>query len=117
MATNMSELLESITDRVATLTLNRPERRNALSPGIVNGLREALPRLAADPSVGAVVLTGSGSSFCAGGDVKAMAEAPAQDLGEATRRLRERMEIARLLHVLPIPTIAMLNGAAAGAGL
>src|SRR4051794_3054071 len=113
-----AELLETTADGVATLTLNRPERRNALSPDIINGLLEALPRLSADPSVGAIVVTGAGRSFCAGGDVKAMSDASQPtDLDEATRRLRGRMETARLLHELPTPTIAMLNGAAAGAGL
>ena len=115
-----AELLETVADGVATLTFNRPERRNALSPDIINGLLEALPRLSADASVGAIVVTGAGRSFCAGGDVKAMSEADAPqptDVQDATRRLRGRMETARLLHELPTPTIAMLNGAAAGAGL
>ena len=52
----MSDLLETIEDGVAVLTLNRPERRNAMSPEMMNGLAEALPRLAADPAVGAIVV-------------------------------------------------------------
>ncbi len=112
------ELLESVTDRVATLTLNRPERLNALSSPILEGLLEALPRLAADPAVAVVVLTGAGRGFCAGGDVKSMAEGTSQ-LGaeDAVQRLRGRMEVSRLLHEIPKPTIAMVNGPAAGAGL
>src|SRR5438067_6666318 len=111
-------LIETVSDGVATLTLNRPERLNALSTPIMEGLLEALPRLAADPSVGAIVLTGAGRAFCAGGDVKRMAEEPiARSTQEDVARLRGRMEVSRLLHEIPKPTIAMVNGAAAGAGL
>jgi 2-(1,2-epoxy-1,2-dihydrophenyl)acetyl-CoA isomerase len=112
------EFIENIADGVATLTLNRPERLNALSTGILDGLLEALPRLAKDPDVGAIILTGAGRAFCAGGDVKRMVEDPAQqNLEDAVQRLRGRMESARLLHEIEKPTIAMVNGVAAGAGL
>lgn len=112
------ELIESVADRVATLTLNRPERLNALSSPMIDGLLEALPRLAADPAVAVVVLTGAGRGFCAGGDVKSMAEGTSQlRLDDAVQRLRGRMEVSRLLHEIPKPTIAMVNGPAAGAGL
>src|SRR6476469_2019430 len=111
-------LIESIADGVATLTLNRPDRLNALSPQIMDGLLEALPRLAADGSVGAIVLTGAGRAFCAGGDVKRMAEEPDErSAPDAVARLRARMDISRLLHEIPKVTIAMVNGPAAGAGL
>jgi 2-(1,2-epoxy-1,2-dihydrophenyl)acetyl-CoA isomerase len=112
------ELLETVTDRVATLTLNRPDRLNALSTPMLDGLLEALPRLGADPNVAVVVLTGAGRGFCAGGDVKSMAEGSSQlELDDAVQRLRGRMEVSRLLHEIPKPTIAMINGPAAGAGL
>ena len=112
------ELIETVSDRVATLTLNRPDRLNALSTPILDGLLEALPRLAADPEVAVVVLTGAGRGFCAGGDVKSMAEGTSQlGLDNAVQRLRERMEVSRLLHEIAKPTIAMVNGPAAGAGL
>ncbi|HET8575729.1 MAG TPA: enoyl-CoA hydratase [Methylomirabilota bacterium] len=115
-----NDLLETVKDGVAVLTLNRPERLNAMSRAMLDALLEALPRLAEDPAVGAVVLTGAGRGFCAGGDVKAMAEG--QELGGDTledkaQALRGRMEVSRWLHELPKPTIAMVRGAAAGAGL
>jgi 2-(1,2-epoxy-1,2-dihydrophenyl)acetyl-CoA isomerase len=115
-----SDLLEVVKDGVAVLTLNRPERLNAMSRPMLDALLEALPRLADDPAVGAVVLAGAGRGFCAGGDVKAMAEG--QELGgdtleEKAQALRGRMEVSRWLHELPKPTIAMVRGAAAGAGL
>jgi 2-(1,2-epoxy-1,2-dihydrophenyl)acetyl-CoA isomerase len=112
------ELLESLTDGVATLTLNRPDRLNALSPPMLDALLEALPRLAANPLIAVVVLTGAGRGFCAGGDVKNMAEGSSQlGVEDAVQRLRRKMEVSRLLHEIPKPTIAMVNGPAAGAGL
>ena len=114
------ELLEELKDKVAVLTLNRPDRLNAMSPPMLDALLEALPRLAADPEVGVVVLTGAGRGFCAGGDVKAMAEGRefgGTTLEEKAQALRSRMEVSRWLHEMPKPTIAMVRGAAAGAGL
>jgi 2-(1,2-epoxy-1,2-dihydrophenyl)acetyl-CoA isomerase len=112
------ELLETIEDGIATLTFNRPERMNALSTPITEGLLHGLPRLAGDPAVKVVVLTGAGRAFCAGGDVKSMAEGGEQrTAAEAAAHLRSRMEVSRILHELPKLTIAMINGPAAGAGL
>ena len=114
------ELLESISDGVALLTMNRPERLNAVSPLMIERMLQALSRIAADRTVGAVVLTGAGRAFCSGGDVKAMAgDRPHGDgsLEEMAHSLRSNMEISRLLHEMPKPTIAMVRGAAAGAGL
>ena len=117
----MSEdLLETVKDGVATLTMNRPERLNAMSRPMLAAMLEALERLAADSEIGVVVLTGAGRAFCAGGDVKAMAEG--REFGEAplerkAQELRSRMEVARWLHEMPKPTIAIVRGAAAGAGL
>jgi len=113
-------LLETIEDGVAVLTMNRPERRNALNEDMLNAMLEAFPRLANDDSVGCVVLTGAEGAFCAGGDVKAMAEGRARDnlpLEGQMQALRNIMETSRWLHEMPKPTIAMLGGAAAGAGL
>ena len=114
------DLLEALKDGVAVLTLNRPDRLNAMSPSMLDALLEALPRLAADPEVGVVVLTGAGRAFCAGGDVKAMAEGRefgGTALEDKAQALRSRMEVSRWLHEMPKPTIAMVRGAAAGAGL
>ncbi len=115
-----ADLLEVIKDGVAVLTMNRPDRLNALSGPMLEDLLEALPRLAESPEVGAVVLTGAGRAFCAGGDVKAMAEGrelAGTTLEEKAQALRGRMEVSRWLHEMPKPTIAMVRGAAAGAGL
>jgi 2-(1,2-epoxy-1,2-dihydrophenyl)acetyl-CoA isomerase len=114
------DLLESQTDGVALLTMNRPARLNALSRAMHEALCEALGRLAGDPAIGAIVLTGAGRAFSAGGDVKAMAEGAegeGRTLEERAQALRRSMEASRLLHEAPKPTIAMVPGAAAGAGL
>jgi len=114
----MPDLIETVEHGVATLTFNRPERMNALSTPIMEGLLQGLPRLAGDPAVRVIVLTGAGRAFCAGGDVKSMAEGgERRSAAEATAHLRSRMEVSRILHELPKPTIAMINGPAAGAGL
>jgi len=114
------DVLEVIKDGVAVLTLNRPDRLNAMSGPMLDAMLEALPRLAEDPEVGVVVLTGAGRGFCAGGDVKAMAEGRefgGTTLEEKAQALRSRMEVSRWLHEMPKVTIAMVRGAAAGAGL
>ena len=114
------DLIENVKDGVAMLTLNRPDRLNALSGPMLDALLEALPRLAADANVGCVVITGAGRGFCAGGDVKAMAEGremAGDSLEERAQGLRAKMETSRWLHEMPKPTIAMVRGPAAGAGL
>ncbi len=117
----MSELLETIDNGVATLTMNRPEARNAMSGEMIAALLEALPRLGADSSVRCIVLTGAGGAFCAGGDVKGFAAGSgggkAPTLEQRAQMLRPGFEIARLLHESPKPTLAAIPGAAAGAGL
>lgn len=113
------ELTQRHDKGVLTLTLNRPQRLNALTIEMTEALLQALRRAAVDTQVRAVVLTGAGRAFCAGGDVKAMAEddAARQTLEERTQLLREHMECSRLLHEMPKPTIAVARGAVAGAGL
>ncbi len=115
------ELLYRLENRVALLTLNRPERLNALTKGMMQALLARLSACAVDDAVGCVVLTGAGGAFCAGGDVRVQAKVAAEGSPETpelrTDLLRTSMEASRLLHEMPKPTIAMLNGVAAGAGL
>ena len=70
--TGTHELLCSVEERVATLTLNRPEKRNALSDQLTPALREMLLVVERDPGIGCVVITGAGTAFCSGGDVSGM---------------------------------------------
>jgi len=112
------DLLENHQDGITTLTMNRPAARNAMSPEMMVGFAEALPRLAADRSVRAVVLTGAGTAFCAGGDVKRFASQSGDgfNVEDRVHRLRSGMEMSRLLHEMPKPTLAVIPGPAAGAG-
>lgn len=112
----MTDLLERIEDGVAVLTLNRPDRLNALTEPMLTGLSDALDRLGRDPAVGAIVLTGAGRGFCAGGDVKQMAAAP-QGFEERHDSLRSRHRSVLLLRTIGKVVIAAVNGPAAGAGL
>jgi 2-(1,2-epoxy-1,2-dihydrophenyl)acetyl-CoA isomerase len=112
------ELLTSFSGGVLTLTLNRPNRLNALTEELNRSLLGELRKAAEDPNVGVIILAGSGKGFCAGRDVSTMAQRPAREATMEGRAesLRERAEISRLLHEMPKPTIARVRGAAAGAG-
>ena len=113
------DLLERKEGRVAILTMNRPDSLNAMSGPMLDAMLDALNRLALDEETGCVVLTGAGRGFCAGGDVKGMATGSKANMTIENRyhNLRANMEISRILHDMPKPTIAMIRGAAAGAGL
>jgi len=114
------EFLRTVEGGVAVLTLNRPERLNALTRTMLSGLRTHLADLAEDPAIGCVVLTGAGRAFCSGGDVRVQAATAGksdQTPEQRADQLRASMEASRLLHDMPKPTIAMVNGVAAGAGM
>jgi 2-(1,2-epoxy-1,2-dihydrophenyl)acetyl-CoA isomerase len=118
----MADLIVELRDRVLYLTLNRPDKLNAMSPDMMNGLTSELQKASHDPKVGAVVLTGAGRGFCSGGDITAMrarneATGPAPTLEDRVANLRHGEEASRLLHEMPKVTIAAVNGPAAGAGL
>jgi enoyl-CoA hydratase/carnithine racemase len=116
--TGSGQLLCRVEDRVAVLTLNRPEARNALSMELKQALARTLPELGRDAGVGAVLLTGAGGAFCAGGDTKGMArEGRPPAVEERVRQLRWEHTIPGTLHRMDKPTLAALPGPAAGAGL
>jgi 2-(1,2-epoxy-1,2-dihydrophenyl)acetyl-CoA isomerase len=119
MATDSDDLKFDISDRVATITLNRPEKLNALSEAMIMGVIEQLRRSEHDPEVGAIVVTGEGRGFCAGGDVSAMGEAAREAMTFEQRVDRQRVwhQLSWLLSEIPKVTIAAVNGPAAGAGL
>ena len=129
--TGTSDLIGRVDQGVGVLTMNRPDRRNALSGAMTAAIARVLAQFEVDDDVGCVVLTGAGGACCAGGDVKAMAEKPrskGRGAGRAeTRRatIDESIHLQRLnqratsgrLYEMPKPTVAALPGAAAGAGL
>ncbi|MGY6534142.1 MAG: enoyl-CoA hydratase/isomerase family protein [Pararhodobacter sp.] len=100
---------------VAIVTLNRPRRHNAIDLPMRAALADALRSIAQDRSVRAVVLTGAGGSFCAGGDIGSMRDR-APDIEDARRRMRDAGEVALMLSTLDCPVIAAVDGPAYGAG-
>ncbi|MGV3552033.1 enoyl-CoA hydratase/isomerase family protein [Rhizobium sp.] len=124
-------IISELDDGVLTVTLNRPEKLNALTPPMAYRLLDMLKAAARDPAVGCLVLKGAGRAFCAGGDVSQFAAVDKDDPVAARSsnhpawaeaelsadRLRERAETAVLLHTMPKPTIAAVRGPAMGAGL
>ena len=122
--TGTDELLCNVDERVATITLNRPDKRNALSDHLTPALRQTLFDLETRNDVGCIVITGAGTAFCAGGDVGGMggsntaADAPRPTTEERVRALIHKQETLTLrLADHAKPTIAALPGVAAGAGL
>jgi enoyl-CoA hydratase/carnithine racemase len=123
MDTGTNELLCEIRDRVAVITLNRPDARNALSDHLTPALRTMIRSCGENPQVGALLITGAGTAFCAGGDVKGMGanRDPKRQAMSFEDRVADLQERQRLLTGALVsvrkPTIAALPGAAAGAGL
>jgi len=119
--TGTGQLLCAVRDGVGIITLNRPEARNALSRELSSALRRMIAGLGGDDSARAILITGAGSAFCSGGDVKNMGdrrEPTAETPDEKYRVMLERHRgSAGVLYALRKPTVAALPGAAAGAGL
>jgi enoyl-CoA hydratase/carnithine racemase len=105
---------------IATLTFNRPDKRNAMSDAMRSEFIEALERVSADTAIRALVLTGAGKAFCAGGDIAGMErrmQAPAGEIAFNGWHRQQRVHHTQaLLHTCPKPTIAAVNGAASGLG-
>ncbi len=121
--TGTNELLCEIRDRVAVITLNRPEARNSLSDHLTPALRTMIRVCGENPEVGALLITGAGTAFCSGGDVKGMGAHRKQStldmsFDERVADLQERQRLLTgALVAVRKPTIAALPGPAAGAGL
>ena len=115
------QLIElEIADGIATLRLNRPEKRNAMSDEMRSEFIEALEMVTADKSIRALVLTGNGKGFCAGGDISGMEKrmkAPAGEIAFNGWHRQQRVHHTQsLLHTMPKPVIAAVNGPASGLG-
>jgi len=115
--TGTATVLAEVDGGLGVATLNRPERRNALHPDMFPALRSLLSRWADDDEVVAVVVTGAGAGFSAGGDVRAGRADPGAGVEDRVAGLRADAEVVVALHQYPKLTVAALNGAAVGAGL
>jgi len=121
--TGTPDLQATLESGVLTLTMNRPEARNALTRPMIAALAAQLAAAELDPAVKCIVLTGAGNGFCAGGDVKGMAASGDGTVGSNTidvaihrQRVNQRATAGKLFK-MPKPTLAALPGPAAGAGL
>ena len=120
--TSTDAVLLSITDQIATITLNRPDRMNALDQSMIKGFGDALDRIEADiANIGAVIIEGSGGTFMAGGDVKFFYELSKNPVEESRPQIETMInrvhDIIIRLTALPRPVIAKLDGAVAGFGI
>jgi len=111
-------ILEKHEEGVATLTLNRPDKLNALNTDLAVALNETLGRIGTDKNIHAVVLTGAGRAFCAGGDLAEIWKGrQANDNANLEPLLRAGMQAVLKIRTMRQPVIAAVNGAAAGAGM
>src|SRR5438093_1072311 len=106
-----------VTDRIGTIILNRPDKLNALTTPMARELLDAVRRAVSDDRVRALVITGEGRAFCAGGDLNALREIlETEDWASARELLEAGRTLVSTLHSMPKPSIAAVNGPAAGAG-
>ena len=111
------ELLFEVADKIATITLNRPERRNAFTQDMFDAWIDALNESQARDDINVVILTGAGTAFCSGGDVKAMGERELNQLEEKNYLWENLNRLPLTLEHMDKPVIAAVNGPAAGAGM
>lgn len=112
----MSEVLYAVVDGIATITLNRPKQMNAMTLALMDGITDAMTRVRDDDSVRVVVITGSGRGFCAGADLAQVAEGSAGDSSAESVGEHPYNRTMRALAASPVPTVARINGPAAGGG-
>jgi 2-(1,2-epoxy-1,2-dihydrophenyl)acetyl-CoA isomerase len=115
--TDKELVLVVVADGIANVTLNRPERLNALDPALAEMLVKILDRIERDPAVRAVTLTGAGRAFMAGGDVVEFRQAGERVPDLVTRLIAVFHQIIRCIRRMPAPVIASVHGAVAGGGL
>ncbi|MGH9703429.1 MAG: enoyl-CoA hydratase/isomerase family protein, partial [Candidatus Acidiferrales bacterium] len=117
-ASNAPVLIEEHSGAIAILRMNRPERLNALNVELGRAIAEALARAAKDPAIRAVVLTGVGRGFCAGGDLALLYDVRKRNAApELEKLLLAGKEICLTICDMPKPVVAAINGPAAGGGM
>jgi enoyl-CoA hydratase/carnithine racemase len=113
----MTDLLYEVKDRIATITLNRPDKLNAFTGPMIEAWAGALGEAQRDESVNVVILTGAGRAFCAGGDVGRMGQGAPTALEHKNQLWENIHRVPKTLEAMDKPVIAMVNGLAVGAGM
>ncbi len=113
----MSDLLYEVKDRIATITLNRPDKLNAFTGPMIDAWAQSLAEAQRDDEVNVVIVTGSGRAFCAGGDVARMKDGAPTPLEHKNQLWEHIHRIPKTLEAMDKPVIAMVNGLAVGAGM
>lgn len=112
----MTKLLQNTDNSILTLTLNRPEKRNALNDALVNSLKNALKDANADENLRAIVIKGAGKDFCSGADLSALQKISESDVLENLEDAESLMELFVLMRKVKIPVIAAVHGRALAGG-
>ena len=112
----MSEIIYEVENSIATITLNRPEKRNALNEGLVNSLKEALIKANEDENLCAIVIKGAGKDFCSGADLSALQKIADSDVLENWDDAHNLLELFSLIRKVKIPVIAAVHGRALAGG-
>ena len=116
MSDNDNSVLYSLDGAVARVTLNRPEKRNALNDGLIAGIKDALNKAAGDENVRAVVIAGAGKDFCSGADLSVLQKIAGASVAENSEDARSLLELFLLIRQLPVPVIAAVTGRALAGG-
>lgn len=116
MPDNNNPVLYSIDGAVARITLNRPEKRNALNDAVIAGIKEALRKAAHDDNVRVIVLSGAGKDFCSGADLSALQKIAGASVSENSEDARSLLELFLLIRQISVPVVAAVTGRALAGG-
>lgn len=113
---NTDQVLYSVDGAVARVTLNRPEKRNALNDAVIAGIKDGLNRASQDKRVRVVVISGAGKDFCSGADLSALQKIANASVAENAEDARQLLELFLLIRQLPVPVVAAVTGRALAGG-
>jgi methylglutaconyl-CoA hydratase len=116
MAQDSSVVLYRVEGSIALITLNRPEKRNALNDEVVAGIKSALKKATSDQGIRVVVLTGAGKDFCSGADLSALQKISGASVDENVADARALLELFLLIRQVPVPVVAAVRGRALAGG-
>jgi methylglutaconyl-CoA hydratase len=113
---NADQVVYLVDGAVARITLNRPEKRNALNDAVIAGLKDGLKKAAGDERVRAIVISGAGKDFCSGADLSALQKIAGASVAENSEDARALLELFHLIRQVPVPVIAAVMGRALAGG-